>query len=200
MKLVVPLTIPCTRSIGVAESDSSSRRTTGTAPATAASNRSLTSCSRAVSNSSSPCCESSCLLALTTSFPACMARSRYSRAGSMPQIRLGEDLLEAAPAARENAADHRPHAVEALDLSGALVQEVEERRPDRPEAEQANVEALAGAGPRRARARRRGGARRRGPRPRFRLRGHRGRSGPRSSLAGPQRERRRRSRRSPAAW
>src|SRR6516164_7221663 len=86
MKLVVPLTIPCTRSIGVAESDSSSRRTTGTAPATAASNRSLTSCSRAVSNSSSPCCESSCLLALTTSFPACIARSRYSRAGSMPPI------------------------------------------------------------------------------------------------------------------
>ena len=47
MKLVVPLTIPWMRSIGVAESDSSSTRTTGTAPATAASKRSRTSCSRA---------------------------------------------------------------------------------------------------------------------------------------------------------
>src|SRR5438067_5087897 len=86
MKFVVPLTIPWTRSIGVAESDSSSTRTTGTAPATAASKRSLTSCFRAVSKSSSPCWESSCLLALTTSLPACNAARRYSRAGSIPPI------------------------------------------------------------------------------------------------------------------
>src|SRR6202035_835554 len=86
MKLVVPLTIPCIRSIGVAERDSSSTRTTGTTPATAASKRSRTSCSRAVSNSSSPYWESSCLLALTTSLPARMEASRCSRAGSMPPI------------------------------------------------------------------------------------------------------------------
>jgi hypothetical protein len=66
MKLVVPLTIPWIRSIGVAASDSSSRRTTGTAPATAASKRSCTPCSRATANSSSPCWESSCLFAVTT--------------------------------------------------------------------------------------------------------------------------------------
>ena len=41
MKFVVPLTIPWMRSMGVADSDSSSTRTTGTAPATAASKRSL---------------------------------------------------------------------------------------------------------------------------------------------------------------
>src|SRR5436309_909247 len=86
MKFVVPLTIPWMRSMGVAESDSSSTRTTGTTPATAASTRSRTPRSRAVSNSSSPCCESSCLFALTTSLPACSALSRYSRAGSMPPI------------------------------------------------------------------------------------------------------------------
>src|SRR5271165_2902566 len=86
MKFVVPLTIPWTLSIGVADRDSSSTRTTGTAPATAASKRSLTPCSRAVSNSSSPCWESSCLLALTTSLPARIAVSRYSRAGSIPPI------------------------------------------------------------------------------------------------------------------
>src|SRR5271163_111364 len=74
------------RSMGVADSDSSSTRTTGTAPATAASKRSLTPCSRAVSNSSSPYWESSCLFALTTSLPARIALSRYSRAGSIPPI------------------------------------------------------------------------------------------------------------------
>ena len=99
---MVPLTIPWMRSIGVAASDSSSTRTTGTAPATAASKRSRTPYSRAVSNSSSPCWESSCLLAVTTSLPARIAASRYSRAGSMPadhlddQLAAVEDLLEAA--------------------------------------------------------------------------------------------------------
>src|ERR1700722_562476 len=86
MKFVVPLTIPWIRSIGVADSDSSRTRTTGTTPATAASKRRRTPCSRAVSNSSSPCWESSCLLALTTSIPARIAVNRYSRAGSIPPI------------------------------------------------------------------------------------------------------------------
>src|SRR5437764_1572649 len=86
MKLVVPLTIPWMRSIGVAESDSSSTRTTGTTPATAASKRRRTPRLRAVSKSSSPCCESSCLFALTTSLPARSAVRRYSRAGSIPPI------------------------------------------------------------------------------------------------------------------
>src|SRR5436190_10205719 len=86
MKLVVPLTMPWMRSMGVAESDSSSTRTTGTAPATAASKRSRTPCAAAVSNSSSPCRESSSLLALTTSLPDRIAASRCSRAGSTPPI------------------------------------------------------------------------------------------------------------------
>ena len=47
MKFVVPLTIPWMRSIVRAASDSRSTRTTGTTPATAASKRSGTPCSRA---------------------------------------------------------------------------------------------------------------------------------------------------------
>ncbi len=86
MKFVVPLTIPCTRSISAPASDSCSTRMTGTTPATAPSKRSCTSCERAASHSSSPCCESSCLLAVTTWRPARMARSRYSRVGSIPPI------------------------------------------------------------------------------------------------------------------
>jgi len=92
---VVPFTIPWMRSIGVAASDSSSSRTTGTAPATAASKRRCTPCSRAVSNSSSPCWESSCLFAVTTSLPARIAASRCSRAGSTPPI---NSTISSAPA------------------------------------------------------------------------------------------------------
>ncbi len=137
MKLVVPLTIPWMRSIGVAASDSSSTRTTGTAPATAASKRSRTPCSRAVSNSSSPCWESSCLLAVTTSLPARIAASRYSRAGSIAadqldeQVGVREDLREVPAGARQHAADHGPAAVEALDLLGPLREQLGERRRPR---------------------------------------------------------------------
>src|SRR4051794_32975835 len=86
MKLVVPLTMPCSRSRCAPASDSCSTRITGTTPATAASKRSWTPCSRAAAHSSSPCWESSCLLAVTTCLPAAMARSTYSRAGSMPPM------------------------------------------------------------------------------------------------------------------
>src|SRR3954447_11017392 len=86
MKFVVPLTIPCRRSTWAAASDSCSTRMTGTTPATAASKRSWTPWSRAAAHSSSPCWESSCLLAVTTCLPAPMARSTYSRAGSIPPM------------------------------------------------------------------------------------------------------------------
>ena len=86
MKLVVPLTIPNTLVISVAARLSWITRITGTTPATAASKRSWTPFSRAVSNSSSPCWATSCLFAVTTWRPARSARSTYSRAGSMPPI------------------------------------------------------------------------------------------------------------------
>ena len=75
MKFVVPLTMPWTRSTCAAASDSCSTRMTGTTPATAASKRSCTPCSRAHAHSSSPCWQSSCLLAVTTCLPARIARS-----------------------------------------------------------------------------------------------------------------------------
>src|SRR5689334_830675 len=61
-------------------------RITGTTPPTAASKRSCTLAARAASYSSSPCCESTCLLAVTTWRPASIARRMYSRAGSSPPI------------------------------------------------------------------------------------------------------------------
>ena len=75
MKLVVPLTIPKTLVISVAARLSWITRMIGTAPATAASKRSWTPLSRAASNSSSPNCAMSCLLAVTTWRPARSARS-----------------------------------------------------------------------------------------------------------------------------
>ena len=52
---------------------------------------------------------------------------------------LGEDLLEVAAAAREHADDHRPAAVEALDLVGALGEQLVERGADGAVAEQADA-------------------------------------------------------------
>ena len=86
------------------------------------------------------------MFAVTTCLPPRSARSRYSRAGSIPPItstsrsELGEDLLEVAARARQHAADHRPPAVEALDLAGALVEQRRERAADRAVAEQADLE------------------------------------------------------------
>ena len=74
MKLVVPFTIPNTFVISVAARLSWITRITGTTPATAASKRSWTPALRAASNSSSPCCATSCLLAVTTWRPAASAR------------------------------------------------------------------------------------------------------------------------------
>ena len=78
--------MPWIRSTCAAASDSCSTRITGTTPATAASKRSCTPCFRAHAHSSSPCWESSSLLADTTCLPARIARSTYSRAGSSPPI------------------------------------------------------------------------------------------------------------------
>ena len=47
----------------------------GTTPATAASKRSCTPALPAASNSSSPCLDTSCLLAVTKCLPASIARS-----------------------------------------------------------------------------------------------------------------------------
>ena len=109
MKLVVPFTMPCTRSMWAAASVSEITRMAGTTPATAASKRSCTPPARAASNSSSPCWDSSCLLAVTTCRPAPIARSTYSRAGSVPpdqlddQVAALEDVVEVAAAAGQHA-------------------------------------------------------------------------------------------------
>src|SRR5918998_5258937 len=69
-----------------AASDSPITRMAGTTPATAPSKRSWAPPRRAASNISSPCWESSCLLAVTTWRPDSSERSTWSRAGSSPPI------------------------------------------------------------------------------------------------------------------
>ena len=59
---------------------------TGTTPATAPSKRSCTPHARAHSQSSSPCWDRSCLLAVTTWRPSRIASSNHARAGSIPPI------------------------------------------------------------------------------------------------------------------
>src|SRR4051812_38615477 len=86
MKFVVPLTIPNTFDISVTPKLSWITRMIGITPATAASKRSWTPASRARANSSSPCCASSCLFAVTTGLAASSARLTYSSAGSVPPI------------------------------------------------------------------------------------------------------------------
>ena len=56
------------------------------------------------------------------------------------QVGVGEDLLEVAARAGEHSGDHRPAAVEALDLAGALVQQRGKRRADRPVPQQPDFE------------------------------------------------------------
>ena len=89
------------------------------------------------------------------------------------QVGLREDLREVAARAREHAGDHGRAAVEALDLRGALVQQLRERRADGAVAEQADANGA------------------RGGRARQPLRRHRARSDPRRSRGARPRARRR---------
>ena len=57
------------------------------------------------------------------------------------QIGAGQDLLEAPSAARQHAADDGPAAVEALDLVGALLEQLVERPAHGPVTEQPDREA-----------------------------------------------------------
>ena len=75
MKLVVPFTMPCTRSMWAAASVSEITRMAGTTPPTAASKRSWTPTRPATSNSCSPWRETSCLFAVTKCLPDSIARS-----------------------------------------------------------------------------------------------------------------------------
>ena len=72
--------------IWAAASDSRSTLITGTAPTALASKRRKVPWSSAVCSSSAPCCDRSCLLAVTTALPAVSAASWIVRAGSMPPI------------------------------------------------------------------------------------------------------------------
>ena len=113
MKFVVPLTIPWIRSIGVAASDSSSTRTTGTTPATAASKRRCTPCSRARLEQLLAVLGEQLLVrgddisARAQRGEQVLAR-RFEAADHLDdQLGAGEDLLEAPARARENAGDLR---------------------------------------------------------------------------------------------
>ena len=78
--------MPMTLVTSAAASDSRSTLITGTAPTELASKRRKTPASSAACSSSAPCCERSCLLAVTTDLPAFSAPSWKSRAGSMPPM------------------------------------------------------------------------------------------------------------------
>ena len=80
MKLVVPLTIPCTRSMCAAASVSWITRMTGTTPPTAASKRSCAPASRAASKISSPCWREHLLVRRDDVLAGRRARAGCSRA------------------------------------------------------------------------------------------------------------------------
>ena len=121
---------------------------TGTTPATEASKRSCTLCSRAVAHSSSPCWESSCLFAVTTWRPDRMrlqdvVARRLDAADELDdQVRALEDLLEVAARAGEHARELGAQAGDRLDLVGARRQQLGEGRADRAVAEQPDVRSL----------------------------------------------------------
>ncbi|SKY08291.1 Uncharacterised protein [Mycobacteroides abscessus subsp. abscessus] len=83
---MVPLTIPATRSTVSPARDCISGRTTGIAPATAASKYRSTLASAAAVASSPVYSASSALLAVTTDLPDCSAVRITSRAGSIPPM------------------------------------------------------------------------------------------------------------------
>ncbi|MNE33216.1 hypothetical protein D3C80_1268720 [compost metagenome] len=80
MKLPVPLMIPATQLIRLAERPSRIALITGMPPATAASKATMTPFSRALAKISLPCTAISALLAVTTCLPFSMALSTSSRA------------------------------------------------------------------------------------------------------------------------
>ena len=110
---------------------------TGTTPATAASKRSWTPCSRAHDHSSSPCWLSSCLLAVTTWRPARHRAQHVVARGSRPPmtstIRSERSRMSSnSPRLRVStplSSGRRP--VIARDLVGALARAAA-RRPSRP--------------------------------------------------------------------
>ena len=82
----VPFRMPATRVSVSPARPCSIARTTGTPPATAASNRTWRPERPAASSSSGPACAMTCLLAVTTDFPAASARRIHSSAGDRPPI------------------------------------------------------------------------------------------------------------------
>ena len=92
MKLLVPLRMPSSDSIWLADRHWLMLAMIGMPPATDASNAIDRPSSRARSNSSGPCSASSALFAVTTSLPLSSSRSMIVRSGSRPPIKLGDDL------------------------------------------------------------------------------------------------------------
>ena len=92
MKLVVPLTIPITRVIRSPASDSRSGRSSGIAPATAASKYRSAPDGPAAANRSAACSASSALFAVTTDLPARSALVSSARAGLDAADHLDHDV------------------------------------------------------------------------------------------------------------
>ena len=120
MKLVVPLTIPWMRSTCAAASDSWSTRITGTTPATAASKRSWTPCSRASRPQLLAVLGEQLLVGGHDVAPGAhraqhVVARRLDPADHLDdQVAAGEDLLEVAAGARQHAGDLGAQARHAL--------------------------------------------------------------------------------------
>ena len=162
MKLVVPLTMPRTRSMRLpARSDASGPRT-GIPPPTAASNRSAAPVRRAIASSSGPWWAMTCLLAVTTALPIDSAAAIRVCAGSSPPIsstmtsmsssatrcagasdRIVPGIPEAAarPTSRTaTAVSSRAAAIGRLQLPGTIDERAHDLPPDGSRAEHADAQ------------------------------------------------------------
>ena len=93
MKFVVPLRMPSSDLIWLADRHWLMLAMIGMPPATEASNAIERPSSRARSNSSGPCSASSALFAVTTSLPLSSSRSMIVRSGSRPPISCATTLI-----------------------------------------------------------------------------------------------------------
>ena len=122
---------------------------TGTTPATAASKRSWTPCSRAAAHSSSPCWESSCLLAVTTCLPGRHRAQDVVARGLEAAHQLDDEVATPARISSKSPRERVSTPVSSGrspvtrdDRVGALGQQLGEGRADRAVAEQADAERL----------------------------------------------------------
>ena len=121
---------------------------TGTTPATAASKRSCTPCSRATRPQLLAVLAEQLLVGGHDVLAGAHRPQHVVARGLDPadqlddEVAAGEDLVEVAARARQDAADLRAQAGDRGDVVGALAEQRLERAADRAVAEQADAEAL----------------------------------------------------------